>query len=83
MKAGFTALQLVADAMREERRWHDCTALETALAARRIADALRLSERDRALLGCQPVNRPGKGKNSDGVALRGRGAPPTANPSRP
>lgn len=51
MKAGYTPLQLVADAMREERRWHDCTASETAKAAQSIADALRLSPQDRALLG--------------------------------
>lgn len=51
MKAGFTALDLVADAMAEGELWNAHTPEETAQKARRIADALRIPEQDRKFIG--------------------------------
>lgn len=52
MKAGYTALELVDDAMAEQELWNTHTPEEAALERKERARAMRLPAKDRVLLGC-------------------------------
>lgn len=51
MEAGYTALDLVREAMDEQTLWNTRTALEAAQDRLRLADAMNLSASERNLLG--------------------------------
>jgi hypothetical protein len=52
MKAGYTALELVDEAYREQGLWNESTPAKIALERKERARAMRLPAKDRALLGC-------------------------------
>lgn len=51
MKAGYTPLKQVADAMEEHEQWNARSEEERAKDAKLIADAMHATEQDRILLG--------------------------------